>query len=253
MKLYLLDLGHCDVDKGVVLTPGSDRGVRIDIPIVGYLIEADSGERVLVDTGMHRKHIADPDATFGGYPFAKALTPVMRAEEDIVYRLEQLDLTPADIDILVCTHFHFDHAGNNADFIGSRVIAQRDAYDWALAHPGAFPESEWNPPGIEFELIDGDLELLPGISLLATPGHVPGHMSVVVRLPNNGTIVLAIDAIYTRENVETDNFQGQALPDAGRESARRLMELAAAENGIVITGHDPDDWADLDYAPFFYD
>ena len=52
MKLYLLDLGHCDVDKGVVLTPGSDRGVRIDIPIVGYLIEADSGERVLVDTGM---------------------------------------------------------------------------------------------------------------------------------------------------------------------------------------------------------
>ncbi|MEZ4626067.1 MAG: hypothetical protein R2843_15050 [Thermomicrobiales bacterium] len=68
-------------------------------------------------------------------------------------------------------------------FIGSRVIAQRDAYDWALAHPGAFPESEWNPPGIEFELIDGDLELLPGISLLATPGHA-GHMSVVVRLPN---------------------------------------------------------------------
>ncbi|MEZ4626066.1 MAG: hypothetical protein R2843_15045 [Thermomicrobiales bacterium] len=43
------------------------------------------------------------------------------------------------------------------------------------------------------------------------------------------------------------------MPDAGRESARRLMELAAAENGIVITGHDPDDWADLDYAPFFYD
>ena len=63
MKLYLLNLGRCDVDKGVVLTPGNDRGVRIEIPIVGYLIETDAGERVLVDTGMHRKHIADADAT----------------------------------------------------------------------------------------------------------------------------------------------------------------------------------------------
>jgi N-acyl homoserine lactone hydrolase len=253
VKLYLLDLGRCDIDKGVVLTPGSDRGVRIEIPIVAYLIETDSGDRVLIDTGMHRKHIADPDATFGGYPFAKALTPIMRPEDDIVHRLGELGLTPTDIDILVCTHFHFDHAGNNADFTGSRVIAQRAAFEWAQAHPGPFPESEWNPPGMNFELIDGDLELLPGITLLATPGHVPGHMSVVVRLPNNGTVVLAIDAIYTRENVETDNWQGQALPEEGKASALRLMELAANENGLVITGHDPGDWADLQYAPFFYD
>jgi N-acyl homoserine lactone hydrolase len=253
VKLYLLNLGHCDIDKGVVLTPGSDRGKRIEIPIVAYLIETDSGERVLIDTGMHRKHIADPDATFRGYPFAKALTTIMRPEDDIAHRLGELGLTPADIDILVCTHFHFDHAGNNADFTGSRVIAQRSAFEWAQSHPGPFPESEWNPPGMSFELIEGDLKLLPGITLLATPGHVPGHMSVVVRLPNNGTVVLAIDAIYTRENVETDNWQGQALPEEGRASARRLMELAASENGLVITGHDPGDWADLEYAPFFYD
>jgi len=253
MKLYLLDLGRCDIDKGVVLTPGSDRGRRVQIPIVGYLIEADTGERVLIDTGMHRKHIADSDATFRGYPFANALTTIMQPEDDIVRRLAELDLTPADIDILVCTHFHFDHAGNNADFTSARVIAQRAAFEWAQSHPGPFPEAEWNPPGIDFELIDGDLELLPGVTLLATPGHVPGHMSVVVRLPKNGTVVLAIDAIYTRENVETDNWRGQALPEAGRESARRLMELAADENGLVITGHDPDDWTDLEYAPYFYD
>lgn len=253
MKLYLLNLGRCDVDKGVVLTPGSDRGRRIEIPIVAYLIETDAGERVLIDTGMHRKHIDDPDATFRGYPFAKALTTIMRPEDDIVVRLAELGLTPADIDILVCTHFHFDHAGNNADFSGSRVIAHRAALEWAQAHPGPFPESEWNPPGINFELIDGDLELLPGITLLATPGHVPGHLSVVMRLPNNGTVVLAIDAIYTRENVETDNWQGQALPEEGRASAIRLLELAANENGLVIPGHDPSDWDALQFAPFFYD
>jgi len=66
-------------------------------------------------------------------------------------------------------------------------------------------------------------------------------------------VVLAIDAIYTRENVETDNFTGQALPEEARKSAHRLMELTAAENGLVITGHDPDAWADLDYSPHFYD
>jgi N-acyl homoserine lactone hydrolase len=253
MKLFLLNLGSCDVDKGVVLTPGSDRGTRVAIPIVGYLIETDAGERVLIDTGMHRKHIADPAATFGGYPFARALTPIMRADDDIAVQLAALGLSPGDIDILVCTHFHFDHAGNNADFIGSHVIAHRDAYAWAQAHPGPFPESEWNPPGIAFELIDGDVELLPGIALLATPGHVPGHLSVVVRLPNSGTIVLAIDAIYTHENLATDNWNGQALPESGKISAHRLVEIAEREHGLLITGHDPAAWAELRHAPRFYD
>lgn len=253
MKLYLLDLGHCNVDKGRVLTPGSGEGERVIIPVVGYLIETDDGQRVLVDTGMHRKHIEDPEATFRGKPFAAALTPIMTPEDDIVHRLAEIGLTPDDIDILVSTHFHFDHAGNHGDFGSARIITQREAYENAKANPGPFPPDLWDLPHLQYEMIDGDMELLPGIELVETSGHVPGHMSVVVRLPKTGTVVLAIDAIYTLENLETENWEGQALPEQGRFNAHRLAEIAKRENGLLITGHDPAAWAGLKYAPFFYD
>ncbi len=77
MRLYILDLGRCDVDKGAVLTPGSGDGLRIMIPIVGYLIQTDDGANILVDTGMHRRHIADPLATHRGKPFADVLRIIM--------------------------------------------------------------------------------------------------------------------------------------------------------------------------------
>ena len=94
MKLYLLDLGHCDVDKGVVLTPGSDRGMRIDIPIVGYLIEAGSGERVLVDTGP-----------------------------DMVPQL--LDTDVVTLDAVIWTHPHADHV-HGIDDLRQYAIIQRE-------------------------------------------------------------------------------------------------------------------------------
>ena len=66
MKLHVLDLGRCDVDVGGVLTPGVGDGERALIPVPAYLLETDSGERVVIDTGMHPVHIDDPDHTFGG-------------------------------------------------------------------------------------------------------------------------------------------------------------------------------------------
>lgn len=253
MKLYLLNLGHCDVDKGMVLTPGSGIGERIIIPIVGYLIETDDGQHVLIDSGMHRKHIEDPDATFRGHPFGEFLTTIMKPEDDIKNRLAELNLTPDDIDILVSTHFHFDHAGNHGDFGNARIITQKLAYDYAKENPAAFPVDIWDLPHLNYEMIEGDVEILPGIEVLHTSGHVPGHMSVVVRLPKNGTVVLAIDAIYTQENFEADNWAGQALPEEGKRNAQRLVEIAARENGLLITGHDPAAWGELNYAPFYYD
>ena len=253
MRLYLIDLGHCDVDKGMVLTPGSDVGKRVVIPIVGYLIQSDDGKNILVDSGMHRKHIADPGAAFGGTPFGQLLTPIMRPEDDIANRLAALGLKPEDIDLLVSTHFHFDHAGNHADFGDARIVVQREAYDFARANPGRFPEDIWNLPHLEYEQIDGDFELAPGVTLLESSGHVPGHMSVLVRLPNTGPILLAIDAIYTRETLEQGIWQGYHDPERARRSGERLAEIAKREGALLIFGHDPAQWAGLRMSPEFYD
>ena len=253
MKLYLVNLGHCDVDKGRVLTPGSGDGERIVIPIVGYLIETDDGRHVLVDSGMHKKHVEDPLATFGGTPFAELLTVIMRPEDYVVNRLAELGLTPADVDILVSTHFHFDHAGNHGDFGASRIVTQRTAYEYAKANPGAFPQDIWDLPHLRYEMIDGDAELVPGVELIESSGHVPGHMSVLVRLPKTGNKLLAIDAVYTWENLESDNWRSQHDPETARASARKLAAIAERENATIISGHDPVQWAAMAMAPAYYE
>jgi N-acyl homoserine lactone hydrolase len=252
MKLYLINLGYCDVDKGVVLTPSSGVGERVVIPIVGYLIETDGGQRILVDSGMHRKHVADPEATFRGKPFAKALTPIMRPEHDVKNRLGELGLTADDVEVLVSTHFHFDHAGNHGDFGRARIVTQRTCYEYARANPGRFPPDIWDLPHLRYDLIDGDTELVPGVELIETSGHCPGHMSVLVRLPKTGPVLLTIDAVYTRENLETDNWSGQADPERAKASAEKLKAIAARERAMMIYGHDPGVWAGLKLSPAYY-
>lgn len=253
VKLYLLNLGRCDVDKGRVLTPGSDEGVRIKIPIVAFLIEGDDGQRILIDSGMHRKHIADPGATFRGRPSRRYLTPIMTPADDIRCRLGQIGLQPSDIDILVSTHFHFDHAGNHGDFSHSRIVVQRECLAYARANTLACPPDIWDLPQLTYEQIEGDIDLAAGVRLVETSGHVPGHMSVLVRLPNAGSFVLAIDAIAMRENLERDNWAAHVDPARGRVSARKLADLARRERALLVTGHDPAAWAELKHAPDYYD
>lgn len=253
MKLYLLNLGRFAGDKGRILTPGRDEGVWRQFPVPAYLIETDDNRRILVDTGMHRKHILDPEVTFRGRPISRFITPIMREADDIEHRLGAIGLATSDIDILVSTHFHFDHAGNNADFSGARIVAQHDAHAHARANPTIFPRDIWDLPDLDYDLIDGDLDLAPGVTLVSTPGHVPGHMSVVVRLPRSGTMVLAIDAIPLRESIEGDSWAGQLNPEQARVSGHRLAEIARRERGVLIPGHDPDIWTALKHSPEFYD
>ncbi len=253
MKLYIIPLGTCDVDKGAVLTPGSGDGERIIIPIVAYLVETDAGEHILIDSGMHRIHIADPEASFRGTDFARYLTPIMQSEDDIANRLSELGLGVDDINILVGTHFHFDHAGNNSDFGSSRVLVQRSAYEYAVSNPGAVMNDMWNHPHLNYEMIDGDQEIAPGVTLLESSGHVPGHMSVLVKLPETGAVLLAIDAIYTRETLEAEIWGGYHDPDAAKASADRLVAIAERENALLIFGHDREQWATLRKLPEFYD
>ncbi len=252
MRLYILDLGRCDVDRGAVLTPGSGDGLRIMIPIVGYLIQTDDGVNILVDTGMHRKHIADPLATHRGKPFAEVLRIIMRPEDDVAHRLSELGLGSADIHIVVSTHFHFDHAGNHADFGRSRILVQRACYEQAIAS-NAPTRDLFDLPHLRYEMVDGDADVAPGVRLLETSGHVPGHQSVLVRLPRTGPVILAIDAIYTRETLATENFANYADPARALASARRLAELAQREGALLVYGHDPAQWETLKKAPAFYE
>lgn len=253
MRLYILHLGNCYVDKGGVLTPGLDKGTWWTIPIVGYLIQTDDGKNILVDTGMDKGFIKDPEMHFRGTAFGEVLKVQMTEDDYVVNQLAKLGLKPDDIDILVATHFHFDHAGNTRDFTNSEIVVQQDCYEDVMKgdNPG-YPKSTYDIPNLNWRIIDGDTEIAPGVTLLKAPGHTPGHMAVLVDLPRTGKMVIGIDTIYVQDNLDKDNWGAYADPDAARASAKRLQEIAAREHAMLLYGHDPYQWATLKKAPEYY-
>jgi N-acyl homoserine lactone hydrolase len=105
-------------------------------------------------------------------------------------------------------------------------------------------------------LVDGDTELLPGLALIETSGHVPGHQSVLVRLPKTGAVLLTIDAVPFGEGFTRDAPDDGSNPDAAaiRASTIKLLELVEREQiGLVIFGHDQAQWETLKKAPDYYD
>jgi glyoxylase-like metal-dependent hydrolase (beta-lactamase superfamily II) len=142
--------------------------------------------------------------------------------------LAERDLSPADVRIVINSHLHFDHCGQNAVFKHAPFYVQRaelsrmrresaELYDW------------FDFASARFELLDGDAEVLPGLEVIATPGHTEGHQCVVVR--GDGAFDLLIgDAAYTpRQYAEPgrDNLPpGQASDvEAWRESIGKIRSL----------------------------
>ena len=239
MRLYLLQLG---------LVGPNDRGMAIGTPCPGYLIRADDGTNVLVDTGLP---LAEPGAD---PPFWASW---LDAGDNVVSRLAALGLAPRDIAVLVCTHFDMDHAGRHDAFPDAELVVQRRHYEVAREHPRfAATRPLWDRPDRRWRFADGDMTLLPGIELIESSGHVPGHQSVLVRLPETGPVLLAIDAIAHASHLdpETRPIQANDMDEAGvRATTRKLVNLAHREGAtLIVHGHDPVQWPTLRKSPDCY-
>src|SRR5215831_20847247 len=107
--------------------------------------------------------------------------------------LAGLGLVPGDIDLVINTHLHFDHCGQNAVFKHAACYVQRAELDRARREsPQLYGWFDFM--NARFELLDGDAEVLPGLSVVATPGHTVGHQSVVVQSAADGPDLLIGDA-----------------------------------------------------------
>ena len=248
--LRVLRLGGSEVDENALLVPGiSPPGTRVTTPVYAYVLELDD-ELILVDTGMHPVHIDEPGA---GFPegFGTILMPQMTAADRLEARLAEAGLRTGDVTAVINTHLHFDHAGSNALFAGVPIYVQREHHAEAVGHP-AYPNELWNLPELRYELLDGETELFPGVELLLTPGHAPGHQSLLVTLGSGQRVLLCGDAILSRANLEHDSWATQADPDAARASGARLVALAAEREALMVFGHDPVQMHALRYAPEAY-
>jgi N-acyl homoserine lactone hydrolase len=217
------------------------------IPAPGYLIQTDDGDTILIDTGFPRCYEL-PEMGLR-----------LNERDHIVDQLATLGLVPQDIHYLICTHFDPDHAGGHDAFPDAELIVQRRHYEVARAdaHPRfERMRSHWDHPSLRYRLIDGDTTLLPGIELIETSGHVPGHQSVLVRLPQTGPVLLAIDAVTqaAQFDAEARELGPQDMDEADvRASTRKLVELARREGvALVVFGHDAEQWRTLKKAPDYY-
>lgn len=220
------------------------------VPVPGYLIQTTDGINILVDTGF------PPEAVGVELPIPDL---TVTAEHLVTHHLAQLDLTPADIDYLICTHFDLDHSGANHLFPEATHVVQQTHYQFATGPDGGrfdLYRENWHHPDLTFKQIDGDHELLPGIILIDSSGHVPGHQSIQLQLPETGSVLLAIDAIVETTQIDPDTFEpnGADMDNAAAlVTLERLREHIKEENiPLTICGHDPYQWPTLRKAPEFY-
>jgi len=213
------------------------------IPLVCYLVQTDDGKNILIDSGLPENMPEEEKDMVNG--------------QDVIQQLASIGLKPSDIDTVISTHYDIDHAGRHAAFTRAQYVVQRVHHLDAATNPRFAPlRSQWDQPMERIRLVDGDTELLPGLELIETSGHVSGHQSVLVRLPKTGAVLLAVDAVafggaFTRgEPAEGTNPDGEAA----RASRFKLLDLVEREHvGLVIFGHDTEQWKTLKKAPAFYE
>lgn len=214
-----------------------------EIPVVCYLVQTDDGKNILIDSGLP-EIIPEEESDFEN-------------GKSVIDHLASMGLQPDDIDVVISTHYDGDHAGRHADFTRAQYVVQRAHHLDAATNPRFTSiRSQWDQPIERIRLVDGDTELLPGLELVETSGHVPGHQSVLVRLPKTGAILLTIDAVPFGEGFTRDQQDDGSDPDAEavRASMIKLLDLVEREHiGLVIFGHDTEQWKTLKKAPDFYD
>jgi len=256
-------------DEHVTLT-SEEKAVNIKKRLVWplncycVLIQHPEFGNILFDTGIDFNWQKRwPENLAKGYPVHQSF--------DLKNKLKELNLCIDDIDMIILSHMHFDHAGNLYLFrntkAGKNVWVQEEEakhaflcsnkYDcgYETYRGDGYIRHEFNNlDGIEFHLINGDVKLADNLELLLLPGHTPGTMGLVIRTPQTGTVIFPSDAIYNHFNYGPPAMlPGMcACPDEFSHSIEKCRKIADSENGKVFYSHDVETFPEYKKSPEWY-
>ena len=245
--LFALQNGFMGFEKSGLFF-GERSAEKVQIPVSCYLVRT-GDTTILFDTGLSPRAVPgllrnDPLARF--------------SEADLLLRrLDGIGLEPGDVDVVVLSHLHYDHAGGAFLFPGSEIAVQQDEYSYAH-YPAGFLatyyyKKNFDLPEQRWRLLDGDAEIVPGVTVLRSEGHTPGHQSLLVELPESGPVILAGDCCYWQESIDKEIPPGVVWdPTRAMHSIKRLKTIARLMGGRVFPSHDPVFWASAIQAPDAY-
>jgi N-acyl homoserine lactone hydrolase len=245
-KLYVLNCGEGTAGDISRWTPGLNEGKTMDFVDSCYLVKHAKGW-FLWDTGIADAVAAMPNGLTPADP--KAVT--WRRPKTLAAQLEKLGLKPDDVKMMAVSHTHPDHTGNVELFPQAMLYVQKAEYDW----PGANNEPRFKPSH-PVELLAGDKDVFGdgSVTILSTPGHTPGHQSLLVKLPKTGAVVLSGDAVHFKDNWDNRRVPSMnANKDQSAASMQKIADTLGKEKAQLWINHDKVQRDSQKMAPEFYD
>ena len=257
-RLYRLDCGHSLANDESVWTPGENVGRDIEFSSTCWLIKHGSAW-LLWDTGVPEATLNDPR---GWSTLPKLI--VYHLDKSITDQLAEIGLKPGNIGTVAISHTHGDHIGNIGLFPNATIVMQKAEYSWIHSPNGpndnvnqlmALARKLLGKPK-KLQLVDGDTDLFGdgSVTLIFTPGHTPGHQSLLVHLKNSGFILLSGDVVHLEEN-----FEKNIVPSLNTSKAESIASMArfrlliAAYKATLFINHDKSQTDKLRLVPAFYD
>jgi len=226
MKLHLLCDGFFTLDKSFLVYM-KYMGQPYDSALKPLLILTPK-ENILVDTGIGEL----PEKN------RKFFSIKRKSDENLRAQLAEHGLKPEDIDIVVNTHLHFDHCGNNALFTNAKFIVQAQEFRYAFA-PDRFQQtayiSELFNVKADYELAHGKHKITDNVFAVLTLGHSVGHQSVIVHAGDKNYVYCG-DAAPTKENLERRNIPGVLY--CAHKALKSIDHLRTIKNAVYIYSHD---------------
>jgi N-acyl homoserine lactone hydrolase len=237
---------HCGGDRSDLATYDpldEDVGTKVYCPYFFYLVEHPAG-RILFDTGLHPQVATDPVGRLG--EAAGAFPVEMTQEGDVVSQLGKLGLTMRDVDAVIQSHLHFDHAGC-LEFVGDTDVYVHSAELAAARNPPVYQRDLYNPADFEHDLrwkvLDGDLDVFGDgkLRIISTPGHTPGHQSIYVEFESRKPLLLMGDATYNLAKMRQRRLPAVVWnPDEMVKSWERLEEIEQDTGAELRCTHERD-------------
>jgi N-acyl homoserine lactone hydrolase len=222
----LLTDGYFTLDKSFLVF-GKYQGTRFKAALKPLLIETDK-EKILVDTGigtLPAKYMQHHDV-------------IRESEQQLSHSLRGAGLSPEDVTLVVNTHLHFDHCGNNRLFSRAKFVSQMEEIRYAF-YPDRFMRVSYLREFFDFEgdflPLRGRHILDDGVEIIPTPGHSIGHQSVVVRWKGRN-LVYTGDAAPLPENIEKRNITGMVYDSA--KASESIDLLRGIERAMYVHSHD---------------